>query len=138
MTTSLLNQLSQLVGQAFDAVGIDPSFGKTSPSQRRDLGQFQCNGALAAAKKIGRNPRDIATEVVTELEKTDLFSELTLAGPGFINIRLNDDFLLGHISDLADDSYFGCRNNHKSQKVILDYGGPNVAKAMHVGHLRAP
>ncbi|MBO0332966.1 arginine--tRNA ligase [Sneathiella sp. CAU 1612] len=137
MTTSLLNQLSQIVGQAFSTIGIDDSFGKTSPSQRRDLGQFQCNGALAAAKQIGRNPREIAQEVVAELEKTGLFTELTLAGPGFINLRLNDDFLLGHISDLAEDSHFGCRSEHPSQKVILDYGGPNVAKAMHVGHLRA-
>ncbi|WP_288901692.1 arginine--tRNA ligase [uncultured Sneathiella sp.] len=137
MTTSLLNQLSQIVGQAFSTIGIDNSFGKTSPSQRRDLGQFQCNGALVAAKQIGRNPREIAQEVVAELEKTGLFTELTLAGPGFINLRLNDDFLLGHISDLAEDSHFGCRSEHPSQKVILDYGGPNVAKAMHVGHLRA-
>ncbi|MCC3304181.1 arginine--tRNA ligase [Sneathiella sp. HT1-7] len=137
MTTSLLNQLSQIVGQAFSNIGIENSFGKVSPSQRRELGQFQCNGALAAAKKVGRNPREIAQEIVSELDKTGLFLELTLAGPGFINMRLNDDFLLGHISDLAEDTHFGCRGEHDSQKVILDYGGPNVAKAMHVGHLRA-
>lgn len=137
MTTSLLTQLSHIVGQAFGAVGIDPSFGTTFPSQRRDLGQFQCNGALAAAKQAGRNPRDIGAEVMAELEKSGLFSEITLAGPGFINMRLTDDFLLGHISDLAEDPYFGCRSFHTPQKVILDYGGPNVAKAMHVGHLRA-
>ena len=98
MTTSLLNQLSQIVGQAFSNIGIENSFGKVSPSQRRELGQFQCNGALAAAKKVGRNPREIAQEIVSELDKTGLFLELTLAGPGFINMRLNDDFLLGHIN----------------------------------------
>ena len=137
MTTSLLNQLSHIVGQVFDAAGLDKSYGKVVPSQRPELGQFQCNGALAAAKKVGRNPREIAEEVLTELEKTALFMDLSLAGPGFINMRLSDDFLLGHISDLAEDTHFGCRSTHTSQKVILDYGGPNVAKAMHVGHLRA-
>jgi arginyl-tRNA synthetase len=137
VTTSLLNQLSQIVGQAFEAKGLDSSAGRVVPSQRPELGQFQCNGALAEAKKAGRNPREIADEIVKELEKTGLFTELTLAGPGFINIRLNDDFLLGHISDLAEDSHFGCRSAHQTEKVILDYGGPNVAKAMHVGHLRA-
>ncbi len=137
MTASLLSQLSQIAGLAFETVGLDTSYGMVVPSQRRELGQFQCNGALAAAKQAKRNPREIATEVLAELEKTGLFSELTLAGPGFINIRLMDDFLVGHISDLAEDSYFGCRSRHIPKKVILDYGGPNVAKAMHVGHLRA-
>ncbi len=137
MTTSLLNQLSQIVGQAFSTIGIDASFGRTSLSQRRELGQFQCNGALGAAKQVGRNPREIAEQVIVELEKSGLFSDLSIAGPGFINIRLSDDFLLGHISDLAEEAHFGCRSAHQSQKVILDYGGPNVAKAMHVGHLRA-
>ena len=129
MTVSLLSQLSQIAGQAFSTVGLDTSYGMIVPSQRRELGQFQCNGALAAAKQAKRNPREIATEVLAELEKTGLFLELTLAGPGFINIRLNDDFLVGHINDLAKDSYFGCRTRHTSLKVILDYGGPNVAKA---------
>lgn len=137
MTTSLLTQLSHIVGRAFETAGIDRSFGKVVVSQRRELGQFQCNGALAAAKEVRKNPRDIATQMVTELEKTGLFSELTLAGPGFINIRLSDDFLVGHLSDLSEDASFGCRAPHEKQKVIIDFGGPNVAKAMHVGHLRA-
>lgn len=137
MTTSLLEQLGALAGQAFGAIGLDPSFGRIVPSQRRELGQFQCNGALAAAKQAKRNPREIAEAVVAELEKTGLFRELSLAGPGFINLSLADDFLVGHFNDLADDPAFGCRAAHHPQKVILDYGGPNVAKAMHVGHLRA-
>ena len=137
MTNSLLSQLSHTVGQAFAAIGLDPAFGKTFTSQRRDLGQFQCNGALAAAKQAGRNPREIGAEAIAELEKTGLFADLTLAGPGFINLKLSDDFLIGHISDIAADAWFGARSGHTPQKVILDYGGPNVAKAMHVGHLRA-
>ncbi|MEX0582317.1 MAG: arginine--tRNA ligase [Sneathiella sp.] len=137
MTASLLTLLSQIAGQAFKTLGLDASYGMVVPSQRRKLGQFQCNGALAAAKQAKRNPREIATEVLAELEKSGLFSELTLAGPGFINISLNDDFLFGHISGIAEESHFGCRATHTPVKVILDYGGPNVAKAMHVGHLRA-
>ncbi|PHQ68608.1 MAG: arginine--tRNA ligase [Sneathiella sp.] len=137
VTLSLLTQLSTLVGQAFAAHDLDPAFGKVVISQRRELGQFQCNGALAAAKQAGKNPRDIATVIVGELEKTGLFAELSLAGPGFINIRLQDDFLIGHLNELSADPGFGCQHGHQAQKIIVDYGGPNVAKAMHVGHLRA-
>jgi len=137
VTVSLLTQLSTLVGQAFAALDLDPSFGRVVISQRRELGQFQCNGALGAAKQAKKNPRDIATAVVAKLDKSGLFSELSLAGPGFINIRLEDDFLIGHLNDLTDDPSFGARGNHKQEKVIIDFGGPNVAKAMHVGHLRA-
>ncbi len=137
MTNSLLSQLSNLIGEAFAAIGLERSYGKATVSQRRDLGQFQCNGALAAAKQAGRNPREIGAEVISELEKTGLFSALTLAGPGFINLSLTDDFLTRHIGDIAEDDWFGCRNGRAPQKLILDYGGPNVAKAMHVGHLRS-
>ncbi len=137
MTTSLLNQLSSLVGQAFSKLDLDPSLGKVVVSQRRELGQFQCNGALAAAKQAKRNPREIAETIVTELKATGLFADLSLAGPGFINMSLSDDFLVGHFNELTDDESFGARDGHMPQKVILDFGGPNVAKAMHVGHLRA-
>ena len=137
MTTSLLAQLSTLAGQAFTALDLDASFGKVVVSQRRELGQFQCNGALGAAKQAKRNPREVAEQVVAHLTRSGLFDDLSLAGPGFINMRLTDDFLTGHLTDLADDTYFGCRHNHNPQKVVIDFGGPNVAKAMHVGHLRA-
>ncbi|MEH6547492.1 MAG: arginine--tRNA ligase [Sneathiella sp.] len=137
MTTSLLTQLSALAGKAFTALDLNPAFGKVVVSQRRELGQFQCNGALGAAKQAKRNPREIAEQIVTQLEQTGLFRDLSLAGPGFINLRLNDDFLTGHLTELAEDPFFGCRQNHDPQKIIIDFGGPNVAKAMHVGHLRA-
>ena len=137
MTTSLLDQLSILVGQAFTKLDLDPSLGKVVVSQRRELGQFQCNGALAAAKQAKRNPREIADAVVLELQASGLFANLSLAGPGFINLTLSDEFLIGHFNDLAADDTFGARSTHTPEKVILDFGGPNVAKAMHVGHLRA-
>jgi len=137
VTTSLLNQLSDLVGQAFEECDLDPSFGKVVVSQRRELGQFQCNGALGAAKKAKKNPREIAGKIVAKLEKTGIFNELSLAGPGFINMRLNDEFLIKHIDQISGDASFGARDGHTPETVILDFGGPNVAKAMHVGHLRA-
>nr|WP_240953387.1 arginine--tRNA ligase [Sneathiella chinensis] len=129
--------MSALVGQAFAQCDLDSSLGRVVVSQRRELGQFQCNGALAAAKAAKRNPREIADQIVAKLQETGHFSDLSLAGPGFINLSLSDDFLLGHINELADDPYFGARHGHDPETVILDYGGPNVAKAMHVGHLRA-
>ncbi len=137
MTHSLISQLSSIAGAAFQKCGLDTSHGKVVISQRRELGQFQCNGALAAAKQAKRNPREIATEIVDVLQATGLFSDLSLAGPGFINMSLSDDFLVGHINDIKDDKTFGSQQAHEVEKVIIDYGGPNVAKAMHVGHLRA-
>lgn len=137
MSQSLISQLSNIAGSAFEKCGLGADHGKTVRSQRRELGQFQCNGALSAAKQAKRNPREIAEEIVTALGATGLFSDLSIAGPGFINMSLSDDFLTGHMNDIKDDDSFGCRANHAPQKVIIDFGGPNVAKAMHVGHLRA-
>ncbi|MEH6404871.1 MAG: arginine--tRNA ligase [Sneathiella sp.] len=137
MTISLLNQLSELVGQTFAKCELDPKHGKVVLSQRRELGQFQCNGALAAAKIAKKNPREIAETIRAALEATGHFSELSIAGPGFINLSLTDDFLTGHINDLSADPAFGAQHGRKPETVILDFGGPNVAKAMHVGHLRS-
>jgi len=137
VTISLLNQLSELVGQVFVKCDLDSKHGKVVLSQRRELGQFQCNGALAAAKIAKKNPREIAETIRAELEATGLFSQLSIAGPGFINLTLTDDFLTGHINDLSADPSFGARHGRKLETVILDFGGPNVAKAMHVGHLRS-
>ena len=137
MTASLLTLLSELVGQAFAKMDLEPAFGKVVVSQRRELGQFQCNGALGAAKKAKRNPREIAEAILGELENSGHFAELTLAGPGFINMKVTDDFLIDHLNTLSNDPSFGATHNHTTEKVILDFGGPNVAKAMHVGHLRA-
>jgi len=137
VTTSLLSQLTLLVGKTFKKHDLDPSFGKVVISQRRELGQFQCNGALGAAKKAKKNPREIAQLIVDDLETSGIFAELSLAGPGFINMRLTDDYLIDHINDLSTDPSFGAATGHKAETVILDFGGPNVAKAMHVGHLRA-
>ncbi len=133
---NVLIQLSEIFGQAFASQGLDSSFGAVVVSSRPDLGQFQCNGALPAAKQAGRNPREIAQTVVESLSNRPQFAELTLAGPGFINIRLTDQALIGFASTMQT-ARLGIDPVADPKRVLVDYGGPNVAKDMHVGHLRA-
>ncbi len=133
---SLLNDLTQIFGDAFEQAGLDGAFGTVVVSQRPDLGQFQCNGALPAANAAGRPPREIAQDIVDRVESDERFGHLSLAGPGFINISLTDDFLGREMQVVAGDARFGVPEI-RPLKVLVDYGGPNVAKEMHVGHLRA-
>ncbi len=133
---SLLKDLTRIFGDAFEQAGLDRAFGAVAVSQRPELGQFQCNGALPAAKDAGRPPRDIAQDIVDRVQGDDRFAGLSLAGPGFINISLTDQFLAGELQQAADDPRYGVPLV-EPLKVLVDYGGPNVAKEMHVGHLRA-
>lgn len=133
---NVLTSLSAIFGEAFAAQNLDPAFGEVVVSGRPDLGQFQCNGALPAAKQAGRNPRDIAQAVVDYLQDRPEFGELSLAGPGFINIILNDRALVEYASSMRTDR-LGIDPVATPKRVLVDYGGPNVAKDMHVGHLRA-
>jgi arginyl-tRNA synthetase len=132
---SLISQLSQVFGDAFEAQGLDRTFGNVVVSARPDLAQFQCNGAMPAAKQAGRNPRDLAQAVIDAVADTSSFADLSLAGPGFINITLTDAFLASHIDSLGLDPTLGL-TPHPPKRIVVDYGGPNVAKELHVGHLR--
>ena len=134
---SLIDSLSTVVGEAFAAAGLDAQYGKVKPADRPDLAQFQCNGALAAAKAAKQNPRDIAESVIAALKERSEFADLTVAGPGFINIKLTDAFLSERLGVLAADEKLGGWSVPAKQKIVIDYGGPNVAKPLHVGHLRA-
>jgi len=134
---SLIDSLSAVVGEAFATAGLDAQFGKVKPADRPDLAQFQCNGALAAAKAAKQNPRAIAESVIAALKDRSEFADLTVAGPGFINIKLTDAFLSERVGALAADKKLGGWAGASKQKVVIDYGGPNVAKPLHVGHLRA-
>jgi len=134
---SLLTRLSTIVGDAFSTVGLDRAHGAVVVSQRPDLGQFQCNGALAAAREAGRSPRDIAEAVVRELRGGRLFETVTIAGPGFINLTLFDKAVADTMQQTADDDRCGCETVQHPVRYLVDYAGPNVAKAMHVGHIRA-
>jgi arginyl-tRNA synthetase len=134
---SLIAQLSEFLGQVFESEGLDKSFGRVIVSDRPDLAQFQCNGAMAAAKAAKKNPRAVAEAVVTKLKENTIFSKIEIAGPGFINLTLTDDALKQYITSIVKDPRCGAEQIAHGENVVLDYGGPNVAKAMHVGHLRS-
>lgn len=132
---SLTANLSQLFGDAFASQGLDPSYGLVVVSARPDLAQFQCNGAMPAAKDARKNPREVAQAVIDSLSDRTRFSSLELAGPGFINISLTDEYLAAYVDSLGDDPGFGS-NPQPAKRMVVDYGGPNMAKELHVGHLR--
>ncbi len=134
---SLVSDLSELFGDAFAAAGVDRSAGLVVLSQRPELAQYQCNGALAAAKRAGRNPRELAQDVVDGLSDRSPFESLEIAGPGFINIVVTDDYLARYAQVMEDDERCGIPSPEPRHKVMVDYGGPNMSKSMHVGHLRA-
>jgi arginyl-tRNA synthetase len=135
--SSLPNLLSEIVGRAFATEGLDPGLGKVTVSNRPDLAQFQCNGALAAAKAARQPPRAIAERIAERLKADPTFRDIALAGPGFINLNLTDEFLAARMNALAADARLGVPARTAPRTVVLDYGGPNIAKPMHVGHLRA-
>lgn len=137
MDLSIENVINQKLGAIFQKLGLDEKFAMVKPSDRPDLSDFQCNGALALAKSARRNPREIASLIGAELEKDADFAKISIDGPGFINITLNDAFLGRLMDKMSADDRFGCGKTAAPQKVVMDFGGPNVAKALHVGHLRS-
>ena len=135
--SDLKRALGEVVEAAFAALGAPPELGRVTPSDRPDLADFQSNGALAAAKRLGRNPREIATEVAARLVGDPRLSAVDIAGPGFINLKVADATLSARANQIAADPRAGAETVDPARRVIVDYGGPNVAKPMHVGHLRA-
>ena len=133
---SLQSHLSRLAGDAFARLGLAPELGEVLPSQRPELSQFQCNGAMAAAKPARRPPREIAEEVAKVLAEAPEVASAEVAGPGFININVTDDALAEWGARSAGDERLGF-DPVEPETVVVDYAGPNVAKAMHVGHLRS-
>ncbi|MGN7502766.1 MAG: arginine--tRNA ligase [Alphaproteobacteria bacterium] len=135
--TALTSQLSAHIGAVFKKHNLPEELGAVRVSDRPDLAQFQCNGAMAAAKIAGKAPRAIAEDIVADLQQDPIFAEISIAGPGFINIKLTEQALSDHIITLNADENLLVDNIGFSKNVIVDYGGPNTAKPMHVGHLRA-
>jgi len=134
--SSLSGALTDVVARVFSDLGLPAEYGRVTVSNRPDLGQFQCNGALAAAKAAQQNPRAIAEQVLGRLQALPQFRDLSLAGPGFINLSLTDTTLAEHANKIAADARLAVARK-QPEMVVLDYGGANIAKAMHVGHLRA-
>lgn len=133
----LKRRLGETVSAAFAAEGLPAELGRVAPSDRPDLADFQSNGALAAAKAAKANPREIAGRVATRLQADPRLASVEVAGPGFINLRLTDQALAERAREIAADPRLGGEPVSEPRRVLVDYGGPNVAKPMHVGHLRS-
>jgi arginyl-tRNA synthetase len=133
----LKRALSEAVAAAFVSAGLPAEFGRVTASDRPDLADFQCNGAMAAAKTAKRPPREIAVQVVEQLKDDPHLASVELAGLGFINLRVSNAALANRVNEIAGDERAGAEEVERARRVIVDYGGPNVAKPMHVGHLRA-
>ena len=132
---TLLNILNEKVKKAFIKAGYDVDGNIVRLSDRPDLSQFQCNTALNKAKEFKLNPRKIAEDVIEILKSDETFKKVSVEGPGFINIIVKDEFLANHIEESFSILNLSEYNNEK-KNIIIDYGGPNVAKPLHVGHLR--
>ncbi len=135
--TDLKRRLTEAVSAAFTASGLDGTLGRVTVSDRPDLADFQCNGALAAAKAAKANPRALAEQVVARLRDDPRLASVEIAGPGFINMVVTDAELTLRAQEIAADPRLGASVTETPRRVVVDYGGPNVAKPMHVGHLRA-
>ncbi|KCZ87317.1 arginine--tRNA ligase [Hyphomonas johnsonii] len=135
---SLTKDLTAAASAAFSAIGLEARWGDVRRSDKPDLADFQCDGAMGAAKSAGRNPREIASEIAEVLKAYPAVLSAEVAGPGFINLRVSDAVLSARAADiLADKDMAGGEPAPDPQVTVIDFGGPNVAKPMHVGHLRS-
>jgi len=131
-----LNLISREMENAFEAAGYDRELGKVTVSNRPDLCEYQCNGAMAGAKRYHKAPLMIANDVVSHLNG-DVFSSAEAVNPGFINLRVREDFLAKYLNELRENEHLGAPKCENPRSVVVDYGGPNVAKPLHIGHLRS-
>lgn len=133
----ILDIIAEELESAFAAGGYDKSYAKVTLSNRPDLCEYQCNGAMAAAKAYGKRPIDIADEMAGKIAGCSLFSEVTAVMPGFINLKLDAGYLAGYMSSMLAEEKLGLNATGAGETIIVDYGGANVAKPLHVGHLRS-
>ena len=134
----LLDLISEEVTKAFVECGYDEKYGKVTLSNRPDLCEYQCNGAMAAAKEYKCAPFMISDKIAELLASNPMFSEASSVKPGFLNLKLDNAYLAKYLNDMqAEEGRFGCEKAENPKTIIVDYGGPNVAKPLHVGHLRS-
>lgn len=137
MSLSLEKIINAKLVAVFNELNLNPQFAAVKVSDRPDLSDFQCNGALALAKAEKKNPREIASAIAAKLEQDADFAKVSVDGPGFLNLKINDALIAKVLDGMAADERFGCEKVSEPRKIVLDSGGPNVAKALHVGHLRS-
>ena len=133
---SILKSLEKDIKEYINNAGYEINNFTLETSNRRDLGEYQINDSMQLASKYHENPREIANKIVKELEKDDRLTNINIAGPGFINISLSNKFTIDFLNEMNKDLFANIdKKEHK--KIIIDYGGANVSKALHVGHLRS-
>lgn len=133
----IINLVEQEIAAAFDKAGYDCALAKVTLSNRPDLCEYQCNGAMAGAKKYKKAPFMIAEDVLANLTDKTYIGEIEVVKPGFINIKLNEDAVAAYLNDMKKDENLGLEQAKEPKTIVIDYGGPNVAKPLHVGHLRS-
>lgn len=134
----ILDLITDEVTKAFTECGYDAKYAKVTLSNRPDLCEYQCNGAMAAAKEYKKAPFMIADEVVEKLAANPIFAMAESVKPGFLNLKIDEAYLADYVAKMQEDEErFGCEKTEAPKTIMIDYGGPNVAKPLHVGHLRS-
>ncbi|MBQ6362410.1 MAG: arginine--tRNA ligase [Lachnospiraceae bacterium] len=134
---TFLETISEEMGKAFEAAGYDSGLGKVTVSNRPDLCEYQCNGAMAGAKQYHKAPIMIAEEVAAAFADSPVFAKVEAVKPGFLNLTIRESFISDYLNEMREAEKFGLEHPEVPKRIILDYGGPNIAKPLHVGHMRS-